>query len=116
MPEDITGGFSVCSMEESVSLDPSLTLDISDDTDVPATVVMAEEVAGPMMSTKPRSDSGILFTGGGTVTSPHTIVTIHTGDTLLSLRGKDFTATTSVISHPTGPLSSGPVPTTDTQN
>merc|ERR1712134_226574 len=97
-----------CSMEESVSLDPYLTLDISEDTDVPTTVIMAQEVAGPMMSTKLTADTGIIISGGGTVTSHYTIVTLHTTDTLLTLRGKDSVATTSVILHPTGLLSTGP--------
>merc|ERR1711937_513762 len=47
-------------------------------------------------------------TGGGTVTSHYTIVTLHTTDTLLTLRGKDSVATSSVILHPTGLLSTGP--------
>jgi hypothetical protein len=59
LPEDIAGGYSLYSMEENVSLHPMLS-ELTEDTDVPATVVVAEEVAGPMMSTKSAAgDTGI---------------------------------------------------------
>jgi len=49
-PGHMAGQYSLCSMVESVSQDPTLII-LTENTDTPITVVMVEEVAGLRMCT-----------------------------------------------------------------